>query len=114
MESIEAGHIREIEKSIDPLLSVSLGKLHTFNFKPRAGRLRSRAPNSISATAIPFNPREAGNGGVYKREDSQFYWYKFKFKGKVYWESAGKTSRRKAEADEQDRKAQVRRIWMGL
>jgi integrase len=51
---------------------------------------------------------------VYKREDSQFYWYKFKFKGKVYRESTGKTSRRKAEADEEDRKAQVRRIWMGL
>jgi integrase len=51
---------------------------------------------------------------LYKRKGSKYWWYKFKFKGKPYRQSTGKTSSRKAAADEEDRKAQVRRIWLGL
>src|SRR5262249_29110383 len=51
---------------------------------------------------------------LFKRENSKFYWYKFKFNGKRIRESAKTTNKRKAETAEEDRRAQLRRIALGI
>lgn len=51
---------------------------------------------------------------LFKRQNSKFYWYKFKFGGKRVRESAKTTNKRKAEQAEEDRRAQLRRIALGL
>jgi integrase len=51
---------------------------------------------------------------VCKREGSKFYWYNFLYNNKRYQGSTKKTSLRKAEDFESDRRAQVHRIALGL